>query len=494
MASSNSLVGRAVLAVALLVGFYVLAIGVALGLLWLPLAEVLYTDRIHIKLALLCLFASLAILWSILPRVDRFEAPGPRLTAEENPELFRVIEDVARDTDQSMPADVFLVSDLNAFVTERGGVMGLGSRRVMGLGLPLLQVLSVSELRAVVAHEFGHFHGGDTKLGPWIYKTRSAMGRTLETLSSSEMGFMAIVMLPFLAYQKLFLRVTHAISRAQEYAADALAARTQGAHHLTDGLRKIHGAAMAFGPYLGNELSPALDAGFHPPIAQGFARFIEAPEVSAAIGQALDHAMENQETDLLDTHPALKDRIAAVASIACDVASDDAPAISLLGDVAASERALLELLLVGGAVSGLKPIDWEHVGTEVFAPMWKEQTAGNAAALDGLTPRTYPSDPTALAELVCRAEPRAADAPVEVQVAMGQGVFGAALATALVEQGWALSAEPGAAVTLRKGDHVVEPFNALRQVAEGELDEAVWHGLLDDAGIADVQLSGGAAG
>ena len=29
----------------------------------------------------------------------------------------------------------------------------------------------------MLAHEFGHFYGGDTKLGPWIYKTRAAIGQ-----------------------------------------------------------------------------------------------------------------------------------------------------------------------------------------------------------------------------------------------------------------------------------------------------------------------------
>jgi heat shock protein HtpX len=53
----------------------------------------------------------------------------------------------------------------------------------MGLGLSLLQTLSVSQFRAVLAHEFGHFHAGDTKLGPWIYRTRAAIGRTLDGLA-----------------------------------------------------------------------------------------------------------------------------------------------------------------------------------------------------------------------------------------------------------------------------------------------------------------------
>jgi Zn-dependent protease with chaperone function len=54
---------------------------------------------------------------------------------------------------------------------------------VMGLGLPLLQTLTVSQFRAVMAHEFGHYYGGDTKLGPWVYKTRAAIVRTLLGIS-----------------------------------------------------------------------------------------------------------------------------------------------------------------------------------------------------------------------------------------------------------------------------------------------------------------------
>ena len=91
-----------------------------------------------------------------------------------------------------MPTEVYLVADVNAFVTTRGGFMGFGSRRVMGLGLPLLQTLGVRELRAVLAHEFGHYHGGDTKLGPWIYKTRAAIGRTLQGLA----GYSAMLQKP----------------------------------------------------------------------------------------------------------------------------------------------------------------------------------------------------------------------------------------------------------------------------------------------------------
>src|SRR6185295_7873003 len=180
--SHPSLAGRAALAVVLLVGFYVLALAIVGGLLYLPYVEVVYLHRLD-RLTIFAIVGAAIILWSILPRVDRFTPPGPALTRADQPRLFATIDDVARGSEQAMPSEVYLIPDMNAWVAQRGGIMGFGSRRVMGLGLPMLQTLTISQMRAVVAHEFGHYHGGDTALGPWVYKTRAAIGRTIHGLS-----------------------------------------------------------------------------------------------------------------------------------------------------------------------------------------------------------------------------------------------------------------------------------------------------------------------
>src|SRR5215472_7321018 len=103
-------------------------------------------------------------------------------------------------------------------------------RQVMALGLPLIQVVTVSELEAVVAHEFGHYAGGDARQA-WVYRTREKIGRTLTTLRSG----WRLLRMPFVLYGRLFIRVTQALSRRQEYAADQLAARLVGAQALTSG-------------------------------------------------------------------------------------------------------------------------------------------------------------------------------------------------------------------------------------------------------------------
>ena len=136
-----SLTQRAVIAVALLVGFYLLGTAIAAGLVAIPWAFWHYTDRVNLKVALFCLAGAGAILWGLLPRPDRFTPPGPELSDTDQPELFALLRDVAERTKQAMPARVFLVGALNAWVAQRGGVMGIGSQRMMGVGLPLLQSL-----------------------------------------------------------------------------------------------------------------------------------------------------------------------------------------------------------------------------------------------------------------------------------------------------------------------------------------------------------------
>ena len=96
MSRKTWLAGRAVLAIALMVSFYALALIVAFGLLWLAYEDVARSKHPAFRLIAFCVAGAGSVLWAILPRPDRFEPPGPRITAADQPDLFRVIHDVAR--------------------------------------------------------------------------------------------------------------------------------------------------------------------------------------------------------------------------------------------------------------------------------------------------------------------------------------------------------------------------------------------------------------
>lgn len=331
-----SLAGRAFLAVALLIGFYILAIGIAILLFFIPIIEWTSLHRVHFQIALFCWIGAFIIVRAIIPRADKFTPPGPHLQPEQQPKLFETLTTVAQRTGQEMPSEVYLVPDVNAWVSQRGGVMGFGSRRIMGLGLPLLQIVTVSQLEAVLAHEFGHYYGGDTKLGPWIYKTRNAIVRSIHGLAQHSSWLYK----PFEWYGLMFLRITHAISRRQEFVADALAARIAGARALIGGLQAIHGGAMAFNAYWHMEVMPVLEAGKRPPLVEGFNRFVSSSAVSSVVARSVEVESAQGKADPYDTHPSLQERIAAAQKLPAggEQPANDAKAITLLTNARELER------------------------------------------------------------------------------------------------------------------------------------------------------------
>ena len=484
MSSSPSLVGRATLAVALMIGFYALALAMAAGLLWLPYAEWTYAHRIHPKLALFCVVGAGAILVSIVPRIDRFEAPGPRLDPAEQPRLFREVREIARAAGQAPPAEVYLVNDVNAWVAQRGGWMGFASRPVMGLGLPLMSRLSVPEFRGVLAHEFGHYCGGDTRLGPWVYKTRAAIGRTLQSLADSALQK------PFIWYGNMFLRVTHAISRAQELAADALAARIVGAQAMVRGLTAVHGAGQTFGHYWSGEAVPVLSAGFLPSLTDGFRRFLDEKQVAEAVARGVAQEMAEGKADPYDTHPPLRERIAALRNLPPgDAPGEEPSALALLDDVPALERRLLATMAGDDAVAKLQPVGWEEAGGRVFLPQWRAAVQKHAGGLGGLTPAALPErakSPRELARTVLGLNARVPVPDENIQEAAG--VVGCALAVALQAGGHSLRCVPGAPISFHHGERQVEPFGVVAALAEGRLSATEWQATCEAFRIAEVDL------
>jgi len=111
---------RALLAVGLMIGFYVFAVTIAAGLLWIPYAEMTYMNRVDLRIGFVCVGSAVTILWSLLPRRDQFTPPGPPLYESTSPELFSVIRRVAEQTKQDPPDDVYLLNDVNAFVAHPG--------------------------------------------------------------------------------------------------------------------------------------------------------------------------------------------------------------------------------------------------------------------------------------------------------------------------------------------------------------------------------------
>src|SRR5688500_7251132 len=365
MNSSRSVRVRALMALRLMVGFYAFALAIAGGLLWVPYASYVYLDRVDGRLALFCIIGAGTILWALVPRTDKFEPPGPRLTPGNAPYLFTIIEGVASSTSQPRPEEVFLLPDVNAFVTHRGGFMGFGSKRVMGVVLPLLKALSPAELRSVIAHEFGHFVSGDVALGPWIYKTRAAIFRAIEGLRGG------LLQALFNWYGRMFMRMTMQISREQEFVADATAARVAGVSNAMSALKRVEVIAPAYASFFSNEVMPVFRAGFLPPLNEGFDRYLADPDRAKLFHDHARITALGAEAGEYDSHPPTAERVAALARLNYKVPENPRDATAtLLKEPDRHVRALLDHMYGKDNVGKLTPIRWDEVGGKVYATLW----------------------------------------------------------------------------------------------------------------------------
>ena len=327
---------RAVAALVLGLGFFAGSAGLVVALIWAGawLGELVmrYARGSALifggGLVLALMSVAGVVAWALFPRTPRFKAPGPELKRELHPALFKEIDRVAARCGVKGPRHVYLAPDVNAFVADVGGVLGLGTTRVLGLGLPLLHCLSLAELRSVLAHEFGHFAGGDTRIGHWVYRARAAVRDVVEGLEaasdvseSSELValtlFFALVRWPFVRFGNFYLEFTLALSRAQELAADALAAQLEGVEVLTRSLQKLRAAAVGFEGYMQGEVVPLLQEGYLPPIGPGLSRFLESPTVSRQL-ERVGTAMDEEPEHALDSHPPLGVRVAHARALGLD--------------------------------------------------------------------------------------------------------------------------------------------------------------------------------
>ncbi len=503
MAARRSIAVRAAIALVLMVFFYAAAVGAIVGLILLGklllglLADIRGRGVFLIAIAGgASLVAAGVVAWSVLPRPDKFEPPGPEITRAEQPALFAEIDRVATATAEAGPAHVYLVNEVNAFVTQRGGLMGFGSRRVMGIGLPLMRTLNVSELRAVLAHEMGHFYGGDTRLGPWIYKTRGSMIRTVVNLSRAGEGsaevsevaaflFLA-VQAPFRWFAEGFLWVSQAVSRAQEYSADGVAVRTEGSAAMIGGLQKTHAAAVAHQIYLRNELAPLIDRGVLPPVGEGFSCFLGTARVAELLSKVVDDELETGTQDPYDSHPPLRQRIAAAAALdGPTVAPDERPAISLLIEPEQYESAAIRKLVD----QRLEAVAWDATGA-VWIGVWREAVKENRVALADLTIATLSRDRRALRSLAAKVHGGAVDDANDDNIrSWVTNAVATALAVRLVEGGYQVDSRPGSPHRLYQGDREIMPWGEISDWLRGEGGERDLVERWAARGLADERLA-----
>ena len=296
------------------IGYIVLlALGAAMCTLFVVGLIVVSKSFALIKLALLPLGLAYFLaraLWFHLPPPQ-----GRRMSAAEVPALFAEIEQVRRSVQAGRVHDVLLTPDFNAAVVHspRLGMLGW-PKRYLVIGLPLLASLPPYQFRAVLAHEFGHLAQNHASFSNWIYRIRQTWYRILQALEPRRSAVMGLLTRFFDWYAPYFNAYSFVLARANEYEADRESARVTSREDAGDALTAVYAKSEYIESRFWSEYYERAENQPEPP-TQPFSdyvtalRSVPAEHAAAALAGALA-----RETGLGDTHPSLKDRLAALGA------------------------------------------------------------------------------------------------------------------------------------------------------------------------------------
>lgn len=311
-----ALLGFAILGLA--IGLALLSVGLLVGLVALVVFSggkaLILVAKLGKLVFLLAIPAWTMVRSTFTLLFSRFPKPeGRQLLPQEAPVLFERLNAMRAMIKGPRVHKVLLRDELNASIVQhpRFGLFGWEENYLI-LGLPLLQTLSEEETIAVVAHEYGHLSGHHSRFGGFIYRFRLAWGR-LQTLSESwnDWGSRMIAKL-IKWYAPYFNAYTFVLARQNEYIADQTSVEIAGRQHAANALMRIDIAARfeneKFWPSINrrvaNEAEPCLNR------STLWEQSLAAVDIDLRT-RLLDEAGK-LETNHLDTHPALADRLAAI--------------------------------------------------------------------------------------------------------------------------------------------------------------------------------------
>lgn len=349
--ASQSVRGRALLAVGMLLGYYLLALAIVAAIIALNVA-VIASGYIAFWLMGGSALVVITVLASMLFTRTRVKGvPGGFLLPPgAHQSLIELIHDVADAMGTKHPDEVYLTADVNAFVMEDTWLLGLISRkRKMAIGLGLLSAMRVDELKAVVAHEFGHYVGADTRLSAIVYRGQQTMIATLRNVGNR--AVQAVIG----AYFELYMRVSAGVRRVQEVEADEWSVRLAGRDHTASALRSVERAAGAFGRYLDLWVVPLLHRNLCPPdIFDGYRRYL--------VGAPGYTAFPGTEPTPYDSHPPMSERIATIEAMLPSGARDDPrPARSLLDRPSEVEAAVTQAVARATSFEVIETTPWDDL-------------------------------------------------------------------------------------------------------------------------------------
>lgn len=252
---------------------FILSIGLSIGCFYAGLKIIVAIPRLYTILAGIGLMGVGVMIFVFLIKflfaVSKYDRSGIiEISEQEQPKLFAFIRQLTNDTQTPFPKRIYLSPDVNACVFYDSGFwsMFLPVKKNLQIGLGLVNSINISEFKAVMAHEFGHFSQRSMKLGSFVYNVNkiiynmlyentsyssflSSWGNVSDILAifaqitaSIARGIQSLLRGMYGIINKSYMR----LSREMEFHADAVAASVSGGNNLVSALRRIEMADSAY--------------------------------------------------------------------------------------------------------------------------------------------------------------------------------------------------------------------------------------------------------
>ncbi|MES1244524.1 MAG: M48 family metalloprotease [Acidobacteriota bacterium] len=277
---------------------------------------------------------------------SRDEDPGLKLAPAEEPRLRDLLHQVAGRIGTRPVDNVYLTPGTELAVMERGGMLRQlrgASERCLILGVGVLDGLQIGPLKAILAHEYGHFSNKDTAGGGFALSVRRSLYRMAAHLAQGgAAGWFNPAWLFVNGFHRVFLRISQGASRLQEVLADRWAAFAYGADSFEQGLRHVIRRDLLFNAHANATLNEVVEA--KRALANLYSYQPSAVPDAATIESEMETAL-NREPSPYDSHPSPVDRFRwtrALASTGRPAPEDGEEAWTLFRDREAVERRLTE--------------------------------------------------------------------------------------------------------------------------------------------------------
>ena len=226
------------------------------------------TDLFHIIVTFIAFLLTIFLVKSLFTKRRSGDPGGIEVTADEEPVLFDFLHKLADEIGAPKPHRVFITPEVNAAVFYDLSLINLifPSKKNLIIGLGLVNVLNLGELKAVLAHEFGHFAQGAMAVGRWVYVAQQIIAHMVATRDwlDSVVRFIGridiriawigwILALVIWSIRSLMdtlfsivIMAERALSREMEFNADLVAVSVTGSDALVNALHKLQAADEAW--------------------------------------------------------------------------------------------------------------------------------------------------------------------------------------------------------------------------------------------------------